>query len=70
MKTVLESLTDTLSTRKRGMTAPELQRRTGRHMKSVRNRLGEMIVAENASFEEYTRRCKITGKYVTAYTKS
>ena len=66
--TVAQAISRSLNTRKRGITAKELQRVTGCHPKTIRNNLGLMIQEDTVSWEEYTRKCKVSGHYVTAYT--
>ena len=67
-KTVAQAISRTLNTRKRGITAKELQRVTGMNPKSIRNNLGLMITEGNVSWEDYLRTCKVSGNTVTAYT--
>jgi hypothetical protein len=66
--TVAQAIARSLNTRKRGITAKELQRVTGCHPKTIRNNLGLMITEGTVSWEEYLRTCKVSGHRVTAYT--
>lgn len=53
---------------KNGATAPEIAKATGVNLKTVRNRLGEMVTEHVATAWEDTRNCRVTGRHLFTYT--
>lgn len=68
-KTAAQVIMTLLNSRKTGLTAKEIQKKTGLNAKTTRNNLAILVNEDKAQYDEYLHKCKVSGNYVTHYKK-